>query len=452
MLTTMAATGLGLAGLGSLMPEARAEEATAPAYFFNVRDHGAKGDGTTDDGAAFQAAIDAAAAVGGGIVLVPAGRYLFKGSLQLKEAVTLQGVWSAPARPQNVPSGGYNGSVLLVTGGKGQAEGDPFLTMAANSTLKGVTIFYPEQSGENPPAPYPWTVRGLAGDNVSIIDVLMVNPYSAVDFGTFPSGRHYVRGLYGQPLYRGLFIDRCLDVGRVENVHFWPFWTGGQGGVDQFTKDHGIAFVLGRSDWELMTSCFCIAFSIGFHFVNSEAAPGDMYAGPGNYLITNSGPDLCARAVRVDSAQGHAGVSFVNCQIYGDIDVGSENHAPVRFTACGIFGSVDGLRGTAMARLAGTGRTSFNNCSFTCIDPKSKAASELIIVESGRIAIQGCVFLNNRKTEAVTGNPTPIVLKAGVRTALIEGNEFYGAATIVNESKGTVIIQNNLEGTEDSVG
>lgn len=452
MLTTMAATGLGLAGLASLLPEARAEAPASPAFFFNVRDFGAKGDGTTDDGAAFQAAIDAASAVGGAIVLVPAGRYLFKGSLLLKEAVTLQGVWSAPARPQNIAAEGerpaYNGSVLLVTGGKGEENGEPFIKMSASSTLQGVTIFYPEQAGRNPPIPYPWTVQGLAGDNVSIIDVLMINPYSAVDFGTFPSGRHYIRGLYAQPLYRGLYIDRCLDVGRVENVHFWPFWTGGQNPVDEFTMQHGIAFVLGRSDWELMTNCFCISFSIGFHFVNSEAGPDEPYAGPGNYLITNGGPDLCQQAIRVERAQGHAGVSFVNCQIYGDIEVGSENTAPVRFTACGIFGSVNGLRRTAMARLAGEGRTSFSNCSFTCIDARSKAATEMIVVESGRIAIQGCVFLNNPKTEATTGSPTPLVLRAPVRAAIIEGNEFYGPATIVNEAKGTTLIQNNLENTE----
>ncbi|MFJ1754779.1 glycosyl hydrolase family 28-related protein [Kitasatospora sp. NPDC088134] len=46
--------------------------------WFSVRDHGAVGDGTTDDTAAVQGALDAAAAAGGGTVYFPGGRYLVK--------------------------------------------------------------------------------------------------------------------------------------------------------------------------------------------------------------------------------------------------------------------------------------------------------------------------------------------------------------------------------------
>jgi hypothetical protein len=54
----------------------------------NVRDFGAKGDGSTQDTAAIQAAIDAAAKLGGGEVLVPAGRYMC-GTLHLRDHITL---------------------------------------------------------------------------------------------------------------------------------------------------------------------------------------------------------------------------------------------------------------------------------------------------------------------------------------------------------------------------
>jgi hypothetical protein len=50
-------------------------------FTLNVYDFGAIGDEMSDDTAAFQAALDAAGARGGGTVVVPPGKFLFKGSL-----------------------------------------------------------------------------------------------------------------------------------------------------------------------------------------------------------------------------------------------------------------------------------------------------------------------------------------------------------------------------------
>ncbi|WP_415769067.1 M10 family metallopeptidase C-terminal domain-containing protein [Pseudomonas sp. LB3P38] len=65
---------------------------------FNVQNFGAKGDGITDDTAAIQSAIDAAAAAGGGQVYIPTGTYIVSGGeepsdgcLMLKSNVYLYG-------------------------------------------------------------------------------------------------------------------------------------------------------------------------------------------------------------------------------------------------------------------------------------------------------------------------------------------------------------------------
>src|SRR5579871_3527683 len=55
----------------------------------DVRGFGAAGDGKTKDTAAFQKALDHAAASGGGEVFVPAGDYLI-GSIELKSNTTLR--------------------------------------------------------------------------------------------------------------------------------------------------------------------------------------------------------------------------------------------------------------------------------------------------------------------------------------------------------------------------
>lgn len=71
--------------------------ASAPTDWQNVKvDHGAAGNGTGDDRAAIQAAIDAAAAQGttplkGGVVWLPPGQYNIAGSLLMRSGVTLCG-------------------------------------------------------------------------------------------------------------------------------------------------------------------------------------------------------------------------------------------------------------------------------------------------------------------------------------------------------------------------
>ena len=51
----------------------------------------------------------------------------------------------------------------------------------------------------------------------------------------------------------------------------------------------------------------------------------------------------------------------------------------VRFTGCGLFGTNYASNGTALARIAGTGRVSFDNCHFYCIHPESRNAENMIV-------------------------------------------------------------------------
>ena len=195
--------------------EVVAGEDAPAASWVDVADFGAVGDGVADNTDAFREAMRALPERGG-VVRVPAGQFLIAEHLVIPRWVTLEGVGRSPLRSHRV------GTCLLAVEGKGDEDGIPFITLRENSTLSGLSVFYPEQVNSAEPHPYPWCVRG-DGDNCSIINVLLVNPYLGVDFGTKAAGRHYVRGLYGHPLKLGLFIDRCFDVGRVEDVHFWPF-------------------------------------------------------------------------------------------------------------------------------------------------------------------------------------------------------------------------------------
>jgi hypothetical protein len=103
------------------------------ARIYNIRDFGAKGDGTSTDTAAVQAAIDACHGDKGGTVLVPAGDFVV-GTIELKSNVTLhlaiQGrlLGSTQRRDyqegKGVPSG--NGNIVML-----------FAANAANVTIEG---------------------------------------------------------------------------------------------------------------------------------------------------------------------------------------------------------------------------------------------------------------------------------------------------------------------------
>ena len=68
---------------------AASSEAPTAKKSFDVRTFGATGDGTTKDTAAFQKALDAAGAAGGGEILIPAGEYLV-GSIVMPSNTTLR--------------------------------------------------------------------------------------------------------------------------------------------------------------------------------------------------------------------------------------------------------------------------------------------------------------------------------------------------------------------------
>jgi len=388
-----------------------------------VTDFGAKGDGVTDDTGAFQQALDAAGDAGAGVVHVPAGRYLIKTHLNVPPAVTLEGIWRAPVRGLAEEKG----SVLLAVEGKGSLDGAPFIKLNTSSTLKGLTIFYPEQIKSEEPHPYPWTVQG-EGDNCTVLDVTMINPYQAVDFGTKFCGRHYIRGLYAQALFKGLFIDQCYDVGRVEDVHFWPFWEPDyEAPTVKFLRKHGTAFIFARTDGQMATNCFQIFYNVGFHFV-------DAGHGPGSGAYTNCYSDVSPCAVKVDATQEHAGVSFVNGMFMSSVEVAPTNKGPVKFNGSG-FWSIRDL-GTH-ARLQGKGAVLFQGCHFHHWD-RVKEGWPAIDANNEALVVSGCDFLSPKEGQL------KVRLGANLKSAVVMGNRMEGGVKIENNAPAGADVQIGL--------
>ena len=418
MSTSRICLALILLGIFALSACCVGQESPAPPSQVNVRDYGAKGDGVTDDTQAFTDAM-AAVAEHGGTVSVPVGNYMIKSHISIPSKVTLEGVWKIPTAFAQM-----SGSTLLAVEGAGSEDGAPFITIGMNSALKGMIVYYPDQRPEKI-VPYPWCIACAGGDNSSIIDCLLVNPYQGVDFATNASGRHYIRNLYGQPLRRGISVDKCYDVGRIENVHFWPFWKWDtESGIRDWLWKNGEAFIFARTDWEYVLNIFCFGYGTGMRFIQSKDGPTN-----GNFL--GCGIDAANIAVLVEQTQP-PGLLFTNGEFVSfagenpaEIVVKDSHTGVVQFNNCSYWGTSDQI-----ARIAGTGTVSFNGCNFLGWDRK-KDKTPAIELFGGNLIVNGCNFRD--------AGPQ-VSLRGSSKSAVVMGNHMGGPLAVTNPAKANLQI------------
>ena len=401
----------------------------AVSDYFNVRSFGAAGDGETDDTAAFQKALDAAGGAGGGVVYAPRGNYFFAGHLNVPKAVTLAGIWqSVPAhngiRDRGLPKPTDDGTTFLVTGDAGREDGPAFITLNTNSTLKGVVLYYPRQNVDDEPSPYPWAIA-MRGKNPAVLAVEMLNPYNGID--ATRNERHLIRDVHGQPIRRGIMVDGILDIGRIENVHFNPWWST-RGKLFRWQMENGEAFIFGRSDWQYVYNTFCFGYKVGYKFIGTKAGVCN-----GNFL--GIGADDCYTALVVEQCAPY-GLLITNGEFvsfHGPdptmIEVARSNTGSIRFVNCAFWGPCNQI-----AKIAGNGTVGFGDCTFVQWGGKD-GNRPAIQAQSGTILIRGCEFRQDRPH---------IQLGEEVSRAIIAENIFTGSERIINQSKGSVQLGLNI--------
>jgi len=436
----------------------------------NVVDLGADNTGTADATSAFQAALDQAG-TSGETVLAPAGTYKIAGSLQVPSFVTLEGEWRAPAYwAQGVPD---IGTVLHAYAGRGNVDGPPFITLAGHAAgVKGLAIRYPFQ-GERlarehaRPAgvqPYPPTIRGGVPtpnddffDNLSVQDCLLVNPYSAVDFATHRCGRHFIRGLYGQPLRAGIQVDGCLDVGRIEDVHFWPFWRDTPE-MKAYTGREGFAIVLRRSDWQIVHNVVLLGYHVGIlfghglHLTTPEEDPtrARNLSNGCNGQFSNVNIDVGDVGLDIYNTSG-AGISFANLSVActnnfdhtirraiwaHPLDPSERGRDDYQISALNIVnGSFWGGSNQIILWERG-GPLQVSNSLFRNWERGEPA----IRVAGGRALISGNTFLFDGGDDMKAGPRTAVEVGPAAEGAIIMGNDLHGLPLDVQLS--TVVAHN----------
>jgi hypothetical protein len=358
--------------------------------YLNARNppYGARGDGLADDTAAIQSALNDAGAGGGGIVFLPQGDYRILSHLLVPAQTTLAGIWRAPAAFTQ-----HQGTTLLAVAGAGSTSGVPFITLQGNnSTLEGVTIYYPNQALSNPPILYPWAIRGGGGVNVTVQNVLLVNPYLGLDLATYPSGRHFVRGVYGQPLLAGIAVDQCYDIGRIMDIHFWPFWTQDTR-VLAFQSANAVSFDFMRTDWEVVQDIFSWGYNIGARFRASTN-------GAMNGQMSNINFDNVDIGLQLTATQPYAiHIANLNLANAG----GGTHHIGIQALPGPSELNVNGASFWGEIRQpvswGSTGLLTLSNARLLSWDPSSPA----IAILQGRAVLQGNYFTDNLGTAIHVG-------------------------------------------------
>lgn len=393
--------------------------ALAPAFGFgqagvsswNVIEAGAKPGGQVDCTAVFQKLLAEAGQAGGGVVDVPAGQYRINGGLSVPENVTLQGIYRVPPTPAAGRKSMTNltGSVLFAYAGRGSREGPPFIRLAGNNAaIAGLVVVYPEwKQTDVPPVPYPPCVLAESAENVGVSDCLLLNPYEGIKL--VGSARHIVRNVTGYPILRGIFVDRCYDIGHIENVHFWPFGVlyKADDPYCKWVNTQGVAFEFARTDWHYVLNTFCFGYGIGYKFSESTAGSAN-----GNFV--GLGADSCQRAVVVDQAQA-PGLLISNGEFVGRwsstdavcLEVGPKAEGKVSLVNCSFWGPID----RCVWMRSPTGQFTASACNFVNWDCRS-AGSAAIQLDEGKAIVQGCTFLEEQVSVQVGSNVVSAILTA----------------------------------------
>ncbi len=214
----------------------------------NVRDYGAKGDGTADDTQAIQTALDAVQGAPG-VVHLPAGKYRISATLLVRDGSTLIG---EGVRWEN------SASQIIVT-----EPGHSAVRLHHGSAVKGLCISYPNNRNNTKPTKYPPAIL-LGGINPSVEDIAFDCAWDGVSsVPGIHTGQALFRNLTGHIHNVGMHLSGIRDIVRVENVH----WFVGGSPLDEtaYYRTNRVGFELGDVDGFIMSKCFIIGARTFLH-------------------------------------------------------------------------------------------------------------------------------------------------------------------------------------------
>lgn len=412
----------------------------------NVKDFGATGNGTTDDRAAIQAAIDT-----GKHVYMPTGTYRIGSTLGLYYT------------GQIISGDGRTNTVLIADYTQGwDTNSTSILYMApsepgASIRDLGVKCVQPDTATRGSLYAYPVVLNAKNCPRFQVINCKFTNAMYGIDMRG-NSGGATIEGLEMSCYTLGIQIDGSLDTVRVNKLQYWPFdMTGNQSSIFFDSSNKGMQ--VGRCDDLKVNQCLFINGGIQIDFIDGTYGPATGacfgcisdtdFDNNASLRMNQTGGIIaiqdCFFTIGVSTQQPivlqSGNLKVIGCDFSAAVVV--SNYQIVQNGGVGSsYLQVIGCRFTNSG--PGAGYININNGdavisdNYFLVGPNQTWSNPLVyITNSGRVN-----FNNNRARDKGTG--TGNLLTVTVNNAhVITNNSFLGWKLTVPSTTSTMIIANN---------
>ena len=281
------------------------------------------------------------------------------------------------------------------------------------------------------------------GQDIELENINFMNATKAVNIRGKQSsgatcGRITMKGIRGQPLQEGIRMTHCTDVCYLDDVHFWPIWSG-NANVHAYTRANLSAFILGRVDNLQCGRLFSWGASRALSII-LQAAAGSLPTGSINRLwVSSFDADNCTVAMLVpDAVDTGITADFGSFKCASDPAVPSISASPLLWLqGDGINMHIGSLRGQytneSLVALAGANsKLVIGNSESAAIDNDANGSPEFSVAASSRIEL-----LAPAKSSAgtVTGG-AGMVLTQGY----LQGSAAWNPGSLANGASAATLV------------